>query len=223
MEKIAPIVWPVGNRTAFCYTSRSEEKKSCDAKSGNPFGPYWDNFNVEFDDNIFYGPLGYDVKYGNYPNKWLTKYPAEKYPVIAFTGVPGSFPVEEYNVPLQKYMIWSTEIESKAMKFLKSQNKKNEKIIGIHLRIGMDFERACEYIKEDIKMNFFASPQCIGYNFEHGTLKREMCYPSKSVMIDQLKNAIEKHEAKYVYVASDNDYMFSDFKKEIDNVGVLYF
>lgn len=67
-------------------------------------------------------------------------------------------------------------------------------------------------------MNFFASPQCVGYRFEHGTLTREMCYPSKSTMISQLKQAIEKYEAKFVFVASDDQYMINDFEKEIDHV-----
>lgn len=139
MKFIAPKVWPVGNRTAFCYTSRSDTKKSCEAKEGNPFGPYWDNFNVNFDNDVFYGPLTYDMRFGEFPNYWKINYPADKYPVIAFTGAPGAFPVEEYNVHLHKYIKWSIEIESKAMKFLKRMNKKNEKTIGIHMRIGMDF------------------------------------------------------------------------------------
>lgn len=139
MKYVAPTVWPVGKRYVFCYGSRSESEKSCAAKEGNPFGPFWNRFNISFDKDIFYGPLNYDTYFGEHENRWKIDYEPQKYPVLAFTGAPGTFPVAEYNVHLQKYLKWSDEIEDKAIEFLKRMNKKNEKIIGIHLRNGIDF------------------------------------------------------------------------------------
>lgn len=137
MQHLAPKVWPVGSRAIFCYAPRST-KSSCAAKEGNPFGPYWNAFNIEFDKDIFYGPLGYDA---NDQNGWISKYPASEYPVLAFTGAPGSFPVAQQNVHLQKYVKWSKEFDAKATQFLKKINPNNEKIIGVHLRNGVDFVR----------------------------------------------------------------------------------
>ena len=40
-------LWPAGKRSALCYTHRrGKEEMSCNAKEGNPFGPFWDTFNV---------------------------------------------------------------------------------------------------------------------------------------------------------------------------------
>ena len=45
---LAETLWPSGGeRTALCYTHRrGSEELSCNAKEGNPFGPFWDTFNV---------------------------------------------------------------------------------------------------------------------------------------------------------------------------------
>ena len=123
----------------FCYTARYGSD-GCAAKEGNPFGPYWDKFGIDFDSNEFYGPLGYDPTFGNDKNLWISKYSSSKYPVLAFTGAPGAFPVQEQNVYLQKYLKWSDFIDAKAENFINEFKKnKDEKFIGLHLRNGMDF------------------------------------------------------------------------------------
>lgn len=87
MTNIAPSVWPNSRRISFCYTQRmGEEKSSCNAKSGNPFGPFWDTFNIDFVDSEFYGPLNYDVYNKEMMDKWKQKYSNEQWPVLAFTG-----------------------------------------------------------------------------------------------------------------------------------------
>ncbi len=49
-------VWPAGERVSLCYSSRQgKEKDSCNAKEGNPFGPFWDTFGVDFDRSATYG------------------------------------------------------------------------------------------------------------------------------------------------------------------------
>ena len=57
-------------------------------------------------------------------------------------GAPGSFPVEEENRKLQKYMTWSTAIETKADDFIKNTLPQGP-FVGIHLRNGIDFVRSC--------------------------------------------------------------------------------
>lgn len=112
----------------------------CAAKDGNPFGPYWDNFGVDFDNSEFYAPLSFDPNFEKHRLEWTTRFPAEKFPVLAFTGAPGAFPVIEANVPLHKYVKWSDKIDSKADSFINQfKNDPKEKFIGIHLRNGIDF------------------------------------------------------------------------------------
>lgn len=47
----------------FCHGPRdmfeSSEPNSCNAKEGNPFGPFWNAFGIDFDGSEFYGPLSY--------------------------------------------------------------------------------------------------------------------------------------------------------------------
>ncbi|RNA04541.1 GDP-fucose O-fucosyltransferase 1, partial [Brachionus plicatilis] len=118
MKIVAPKIWPKGNRTVFCYMARGNSN-DCAAKDGNPFGPYWDYFGVDFDKSEFYGPLSFDPLFEKHRLEWTNKFPADKYTVLAFTGAPGAFPVAETNVPLQKYVKWSDKIDSISEEFIK--------------------------------------------------------------------------------------------------------
>lgn len=55
---------------------------SCNAKEGNPFGPFWDTFDIDFVDSEFYAPLHYDVYNSDISEQWRTKYPPNKWPGI---------------------------------------------------------------------------------------------------------------------------------------------
>lgn len=62
------------------------DSQSCNAKEGNPFGPFWDTFHVNFVGSEFYSPLHYDVGNAVTVRQWQVQYPASKWPVLAFTG-----------------------------------------------------------------------------------------------------------------------------------------
>lgn len=218
MEKIADKVWPKGKRIAFCYQFR-DKKQTCEAKDGNPFGPYWDKFGIDFDQNAKFGPLGYDMDYGTHKSAWMNSFLPEKFPVLAFTGAPGAFPVLEKNVPLQKYLKWSESINNQVEQFLQRfKPNKDDKFIGIHLRNGIDFKKACEHTKSMKNSNFFASAQCLGYNTEYGQLSIELCYPSESTIMRQVGEALKKTGAKHAYIASDKDHMIKKFEKRFKKV-----
>lgn len=87
MKSNASKLWPNEKRASFCYMSRTgEQLNSCNAKSGNPFGPFWDTFDISFSSSEFYGPLNYDAHNSNMMLKWKEKYSSEEWPVLAFTG-----------------------------------------------------------------------------------------------------------------------------------------
>lgn len=87
MSDIAPFLWPEDKRVSFCYMERSgEQKGSCNAKSGNPFGPFWDTFGIDFVSSEFYGPLNYDAHSTSMMTRWTQMYPPGEWPVLAFTG-----------------------------------------------------------------------------------------------------------------------------------------
>ena len=57
--------------TVLCYQARhGASGDSCNAKDGNPFGPFWDTFDIDFDHSEFYGPLGFDASNQLVAKKW---------------------------------------------------------------------------------------------------------------------------------------------------------
>ena len=157
MSELADDVWPQDKgRAAFCYAHRhGKVAESCNAKEGNPFGPFWDTFGVDFDSSQTYGPLHYDVHHTAIAAEWGERYPAEVWPVLAFTGAPASFPVQKENVGLQRYFEWSDEVMERARGFIK-ENLAGGPYVGIHLRNGVDWVRNLNSIKSS-----FMSPMSV--------------------------------------------------------------
>ncbi|XP_053676583.1 GDP-fucose protein O-fucosyltransferase 1 [Anopheles nili] len=230
MEKLAPALWPPEERVSFCYTERMSLDGSpghgCNAKSGNPFGPFWDTFQIDFVDSEFFGPkLNYDIHHDRkMAHRWNEQYPADKWPVIAFTGAPAVFPAQQENLELHRYLKWSVKYENDARQFIRDALPKGA-FIGIHLRNGIDWVRACEHVKES--SNLFSSPQCLGYRNEHGQLTGEMCMPSKDTIVRQLKRRIKlqrettpDNPIKAVFVASDSNHMLADLNDALKRMDV---
>lgn len=124
MENIAPTVWPPATRISFCYMERmkldgTSSVKSCNAKEGNPFFSFWDTFKIDFVESEFFGPaLNYDVIHRGMDKLWNEKYNPKEWKVLAFTGAPAGFPVQQENLHLQKYLHWSEEIDKMAKSFI---------------------------------------------------------------------------------------------------------
>jgi peptide-O-fucosyltransferase len=128
-------------------TKKNGSSSGCNAKDGNPFGSFWDTFQVDFVGSEMYAPLHYDVHHSNGAAKWMDKYPASEWPVIAFTGAPASFPVQEENRALHRYLKWSESIKTAAMKFINAELP-NAPFIGIHLRNGMDWVKIYYFLTQ---------------------------------------------------------------------------
>eukprot|EP00088_Acartia_fossae_P040583 TRINITY_DN4226_c0_g1_i1.p1 TRINITY_DN4226_c0_g1~~TRINITY_DN4226_c0_g1_i1.p1 ORF type:complete len:387 (-),score=60.51 TRINITY_DN4226_c0_g1_i1:166-1326(-) len=218
-DNLAQRVWPIGKRTSFCYTARrGPQSNSCNAKDGNPFGPFWNNFDVEFDDSEMYGPLPLDVHHQAAEEKWQDKYPASRYPALAFTGAPATFPAQKENIHLQKYFVYNEVWMQKAKNWIKANLPKGP-FVGIHLRNGIDWERACEHV--DSTNQLFSSPQCLGYRNEGGELTKELCLPSETTIIKHIKKAVKKVSAVAVFVASDNNFMLETLASNLKTTGVV--
>ncbi|XP_014770257.1 GDP-fucose protein O-fucosyltransferase 1 isoform X1 [Octopus bimaculoides] len=215
MKELAPEVWPPNKRIVFCYQARHSSKDSCNAKDGNPFGPFWDHFNVDFVQSEFHKPLTFDVSNHFERDRWLNRFPASKYPVLAFVGSPAPFPAREDTLHLHDYIKWSTYIEKAADNFI-METIPEKPFLGIHLRNGVDWKSACAHTSESRQM--FASAQCIGYSQEYGSLSPEMCFPSDSTVINQVKKAVKKYKAKTVFVATDNRDLIKEMSKVMKQV-----
>ncbi|XP_008553475.1 GDP-fucose protein O-fucosyltransferase 1 [Microplitis demolitor] len=217
MRELAPIIWPASERISFCYSSRGTTD-SCNAKEGNPFGPFWDNFKVDFVKSEFYGPFHYDVYHTDIASKWKNKYPAVSWPVLAFTGAPASFPVQLENKSLQKCVVWNDDMLSRAKSFIKTSLPPGA-FVGIHLRNGIDWVRACEFITSS--PNLFAAAQCLGYRNERGKATDSMCLPTLDIILRHLKRVIRNgKDIKSVFVASDSNYMIEDLTNALSRMNI---
>ncbi|XP_077986450.1 GDP-fucose protein O-fucosyltransferase 1-like [Glandiceps talaboti] len=217
MTKLAPIIWPEGERLGFCYTfSRDPElENQCNMKSGNPFGPFWDHFNIDFDSYMQYGGLSYDTRIPGVREAWDKKFPASDYPVLAFSGAPASFPVNSHNKDLHQYLQWSDKVTNEANKFIENELPSGP-FVGIHLRHGSDWKNACEHIQEkNVGSHLFASPQCLGYRNEHGTLTYDMCMPRIEQVLKKTRKAVKKMKAKGVFVATDDKPLITELTKSL--------
>lgn len=231
MRELASDVWPNEARTSFCYMERNPittdtnatPHSSCNAKQGNPFGPFWDEFNIDFVASEFFGPLTYDVHHRNSVDQWHKRYPASRFAVLAFSGAPASFPVQTENAVLQKYFKFNSKIQEQAKRFVQETMPKGA-YIGIHLRNGIDWTKACQHV--ETSSNLFSSPQCLGARNEHGNLTQEMCMPPKELVIRQLKRHIkaykEEHrdEVRAVFVASDKNHMVKEIEEALQRMQV---
>ncbi|XP_068144806.1 GDP-fucose protein O-fucosyltransferase 1 [Drosophila tropicalis] len=230
MDQLAKDVWPVEKRVSFCYMERKSLQKEknqdrqCHAKDGNPFGPFWDTYNIDFVASEFYGPLHFDVHHSAVASKWQAKYDVVSWPVLAFTGAPASFPVQLENCELQKHLQWSSKYREGARDFIKNILPRGA-FVGLHLRNGVDWVRACEHVKDS--QHLFASPQCLGYRNERGSLYPELCMQTKESIVRQLKRVIKnvrqtqpKNEIKSVFVASDANHLIKELRSALSRMNI---
>jgi len=136
---------------------------------------------------------------------------------LAFTGAPASFPVQAENRDLHKSLVWSANIRNQAIDFIQS-NLPAGPFIGIHLRNGIDWTRACEHIQHS--PNLFSAPQCLGYRNEKGIATQEMCFPSQETIVKQVKLAVKEYRAKSVFVSSDHDHLIPVLTKALKRMQV---
>lgn len=201
MAEFAPTYWPPGNRTGYCYgpSPHSDHQEDCSMKQGNPFGPFWDEFSVEFDNSVF-TRLSYQIAHSSILKMWHEKYPASLHPILAFKGAPASFPVLPEHRSLQRSMVWNQRMERQAADYINNTFGEATPFIGIHLRMGSDWKHACENAVG--REQFMEAVQCLE-GLPRAKITQDLCLPPVDFVVRHLVALTRRHRIYTVFVASD--------------------
>ncbi|KAH7720808.1 Protein C15C7.7 [Aphelenchoides avenae] len=206
MKSIAYKLWPKENRKVLCWGPRESvydktAEKGCHAKEGNPFGPFWDHSSVDFVGELYYGSLrtGYDVTTSEGVEAWTKRFPASKHPVLAFSGAPAAFPVDQANRFVQKYLRWKTTITDKAARFIKKYLTRRTTSARMLPAIS-----SCLLL-----LSAWATETSIG------DVTREICKPSAEIVLDEVESKVHTYNAQSVFVASDKDHMIDELSERL--------
>ncbi|XP_071809326.1 GDP-fucose protein O-fucosyltransferase 1-like [Asterias amurensis] len=223
MKFLAPKYWPPGQRVGYAHLPVNDDSVACTMTNGSPFGPFWNHFNVTFDSCIkyqLYNVADISNKQSLETTKriWDERFPPKEHPVIALRGSPGSYPMLGGNRAIQKYFKWESKFFQEAGTYIK-ETFQDEGFVGIHLRNGIDWVRACQHINDHTLKRFMASTQCLDATPD-AIVTKELCLPSLSHIVEHTAAVFKHVNARHLYIATDKQPYIEEFTNLLQPVGV---
>eukprot|EP00730_Choanoeca_flexa_P002022 TRINITY_DN10879_c0_g1_i1.p1 TRINITY_DN10879_c0_g1~~TRINITY_DN10879_c0_g1_i1.p1 ORF type:complete len:369 (+),score=61.15 TRINITY_DN10879_c0_g1_i1:20-1126(+) len=210
MNTIAFEIWPEDQRYMYCYNFKPGQEIDCHTKQGNPFGPFWDEFGVDFVGDR-------EVPYGIAPSEWQAHMPPSKHFVVAMRGAPASFPVRPEHRALAQYVEFSADATREANDYIDGALKRP--VLAAHLRVGSDWRSACDF---EPTRAYMASPQCEGIG-PTSQVTKEMCLPAYEAILNELTQLATKHGVKSVYLGTDDPSVVEQLKEDWPLDSVMLF
>lgn len=146
MKYLSETVWPPSQRFMYCSQYPGQQQLDCKTKQGNPFGPFWDHFHIDF-----VGDRGIQLR-----SNWRITHPPEKHFVIALRGAPATFPVLPEHKYISEFIAWNEDFQLSADAWIASHL--SLPFLGVHVRAGSDWLNACQGI--ETFHEYMSSPQC---------------------------------------------------------------
>lgn len=220
MENLAPAHWPPAARIGMCFHFPSSDKPCVMDETDHNFW-FWKGQGIKFVRTEPY-MLPYDPTQGNVKDEWDRRFPVSEYPVLALRGAPSPFPMHESCNRLHQYLQWSDDIAAERDSVIQSKLSRG-KFVGVHVRNAMDWESACKHIDQSSGASFMAAPQCVGYSAGVGTVTKEMCLPTSTLIAEETAKAVKRIGASSVYVATPNNPMLKEIQAAVGaDVEVLH-
>lgn len=218
LQQFGGTKWPQEKRTALCFAFPSKEEQPCRIE-GNPFVNFWQELGITFDkfENFY---LPFSVRTEKDSAQWLERFPPGEYPLLALRGSPSSFPIAPEHISLHRYLRWSKAVAGERDSLIARDLPRP--FVAIHIRNAPDFDTACQGL-DNFGSRFMASPQCLGYNGEHGKLSRDLCYPPGKEIVRRAARAVRKLRAASLFVATADKPMLKELQAAVgDTVKVVH-
>nr|XP_054772830.1 GDP-fucose protein O-fucosyltransferase 1-like [Lytechinus pictus] len=203
MSELAPIYWPENRRVGYCCSFPGMKTCGLIIKEHISVG-LWNAYDITFVDEY---ALHCNKDHADFTDEnnmaaikdWgVRNLPSDKHPVVMMTWPPAPFPMLAGNRIIQRYFKWNFTIFGMALHHM-DHLFHGEPFIGIHLRTGQDWEIGCRKV-EGMGIGM-ASSQCRDITKDPVTMV--MCYPTKELVLEETRAAVEKFKTRHVFIATD--------------------
>lgn len=199
-------VWPENKRFGIVFNHENILSRDCGYKDGNPMEIFWNTYNVSFTKCL--------VNYNGIRD--ISSF--DKHKVVAYSGQLGEYPSDKQARDLVvPHLEFNEKLLIEASKYIE-YHFYNEPFIGVHIRNGKDWIKACNFMSDSSK--FMASYQCF-LDENKDPLSKEICVPSVDQIIEQMNHALDFFNIKSLFISTDDLKLTKQLKLHKKHLKVL--